>query len=79
MKLPGEAVLEFHLTPLAGDKVELSQNSRFLPRGLGGLAYWYILAPFHHWIFRGMVKAMAAAVGKPILKGPEPDGGRHRG
>jgi uncharacterized protein YbjT (DUF2867 family) len=72
MKLPGEAVLEFHLTPLAGDKVELSQTSRFLPRGLGGLAYWYILVPFHHWIFRGMLKAMAAAVGKPILQGPEP-------
>jgi uncharacterized protein YbjT (DUF2867 family) len=72
MKLPGEAVLEFHLIPLAGDKVELSQNSRFLPRGLGGMAYWYILVPFHHWIFRGMLKAMAAAVGKPILKGPEP-------
>jgi uncharacterized protein YbjT (DUF2867 family) len=78
MKLPGEAVLEFHLTPLAGDKVELSQTSRFLPRGLGGLAYWYILVPFHHWIFRGMLKAMAAAVGKPILQGPEPDKGRHR-
>ena len=72
MKLPGEAVLEFHLTPLAGGKVELSQNSRFLPRGLGGLAYWYILVPFHRWIFRGMLKAIAAAVGKPTLKGPDP-------
>jgi uncharacterized protein YbjT (DUF2867 family) len=78
MKLPGEAVLEFHLNPLPGDMVELSQNSRFLPRGLGGLAYWYILAPFHHWIFRGMLKAMAAAVGKPILQGPEPEKGRPR-
>jgi hypothetical protein len=78
MKLPGEAVLEFHITTLTRDKVELSQNSRFLPRGLGGMAYWYILVPFHHWIFRGMLKAMAVAVSKPILQGPEPEKGRHR-
>jgi hypothetical protein len=39
------------------------------------MAYWYSLVPFHQWIFRGMLKAMAAAVGKPILKGPDLMGG----
>ena len=38
MKLPGEAVLEFHLTPQEDGKVELKQIARFLPRGLAGLA-----------------------------------------
>lgn len=72
MKLPGEAILEFHLTSLEDGKMELRQTARFLPRGLGGLAYWYSLVPFHRWIYRGMLTAMAAAVGKPIVKGPEP-------
>jgi hypothetical protein len=72
MKLPGEAVLEFHLTPLEYGKVELKQTARFLPRGLAGIAYWYILVPFHHWIYRGMLEAIAAAVGKPTVKGAEP-------
>jgi hypothetical protein len=31
MKLPGEAVLEFHLTPLQDGKMELKQTARFLP------------------------------------------------
>ena len=72
MKLPGEALLEFHLTPLGDGRVELKQTARFLPRGLGGLAYWYSLVPFHRFIYRGMLKSVAAAVGKPVLKGPEP-------
>ncbi len=72
MKLPGEAVLEFHLATLGQGRVELRQTARFLPRGLGGLVYWYSLAPFHHWLYRGMLKAVAAAIGKPILQGPEP-------
>jgi uncharacterized protein YbjT (DUF2867 family) len=71
MKMPGEAVLEFNLAPQGDDKVELRQTARFLPRGLAGLVYWYSLAPFHHWLYRGMLKAVAAAVGKPIVKGPE--------
>ena len=31
----------------------------FVPRGLPGLAYWYALYPFHAWIFRGMITAIA--------------------
>jgi hypothetical protein len=72
MKLPGEAVLEFHLTPQGDDKVELKQTARFLPRGLAGIVYWYSLVPFHQWVYRGMLAAIAAAVGKPVVKGPEP-------
>ena len=72
MKLPGEAVLEFHLTPQGDGKVELKQTARFLPRGLGGMVYWYSLVPFHRWLYRGMLEAIAKAVGKPIVKGPEP-------
>jgi uncharacterized protein YbjT (DUF2867 family) len=71
MKLPGEAILEFSLAATPDGKTELRQVARFLPRGLGGILYWYALEPFHHWVYRGMLKAIARAVGKPLVAGPE--------
>jgi uncharacterized protein YbjT (DUF2867 family) len=78
MKLPGEAILDFSLTGTANGKTELRQVARFLPRGLGGMLYWYALEPFHHWVYRGMLKAIAQAVGKPIVTGPERLAGQKR-
>ena len=37
------------------------------PRGLGGILYWYALIPLHHWIYRGMLRAVARAGGKTHL------------
>jgi hypothetical protein len=71
MKLPGEAILEFKITPKREGETDLQQLSRFLPRGFLGLLYWYSLYPAHQWLFRGMLRAIARAVGKPVLKGPE--------
>jgi uncharacterized protein YbjT (DUF2867 family) len=71
MKVPGEAILDFTLTPLGGGITELRQLSRFLPRGLTGLAYWYSLSPFHEQIFGGMLKTIAEAIKKPVVQGPE--------
>ncbi len=71
MKLPGEATLEFRLAPETGGETELAMVARFLPRGLGGLAYWYLLEPFHRRIYQGMLRAIAAAAGKSIIVGPE--------
>jgi len=71
MKLPGEAVLEFSLSPAGPGQTELRQIARFLPRGLAGLIYWYALAPFHHWIYAGMLRAIAKAAGKTVVSGPE--------
>ena len=71
MKTPGEALLEFQITPLGDDRAELQMLSRFLPRGLAGILYWYGLYPFHEWIFYGMLKSMARSVGKPVLVGPQ--------
>ena len=63
MKLPGEATLEFRLSPEGHGETELTMLARFLPRGLGGLAYWYLLSPFHRRIYQGMLRAIAAAAG----------------
>ncbi len=71
MKTPGEALLEFQITPRQKGQVELQMLSRFLPRGLFGLLYWYALYPFHQWIFYGMLKAIAKSINKPIASEPE--------
>jgi hypothetical protein len=33
--------------------------------------YWYVLYPFHQYVFSGMLKGIAEAVKKPVLHGPE--------
>lgn len=71
MRLPGQAVLEFTISSLAGGGCELSQIARFLPHGRWGLAYWYSLAPFHHYLYVGMLRAMVKALGAKTLSGPQ--------
>lgn len=71
MRFPGEASLEFRLHPMKDGRTELQQLSRYVPRGLSGLLYWYILYPFHEWVFRGMLNGIAKAVEKPIVQGPD--------
>jgi hypothetical protein len=71
MKVPGEALLDLQLAPRADGRTELRMISRFLPRGLGGLAYWYALYPFHVWIFKGMLTAMGRRLGMPDTPRPE--------
>ncbi|HPR62680.1 MAG TPA: SDR family oxidoreductase [Thermoanaerobaculia bacterium] len=59
MKLPGSATLEFTLGPGEAGHVEITQRATFIPRGLGGLLYWYLIYPFHAVVFRGMIRAIA--------------------
>jgi uncharacterized protein YbjT (DUF2867 family) len=71
MKLPGEAVLFFKLLPRHDGRTELRQIARFLPRGLLGLAYWYLVTPFHRFVFDGMLRGIAKAAKTQISSGPE--------
>jgi uncharacterized protein YbjT (DUF2867 family) len=71
MKMPGEALLEIQITENKNGRTELQLLSRFLPKGLFGILYWYVLYPFHQWIFSGMLQGIAKAIQKPILDGPE--------
>jgi uncharacterized protein YbjT (DUF2867 family) len=70
MKLPGEAILDLQIHPLNGGRVELRLISRFLPRGLAGILYWYSLYPLHVMIFKGMLKAIARQTGEAITAVP---------
>jgi uncharacterized protein YbjT (DUF2867 family) len=71
MKLPGEATLEFRIHPLEDGRTELQQLSRYVPRGILGLIYWYALYPVHQWLFSGMLRGIAKAVGRPVVQGPD--------
>ena len=54
MKLPGEAWLEFKIIQ-KGKKQFLTQTATFRPSGLPGRIHWYLLLPFHFFIFDGMI------------------------
>lgn len=69
MKLPGEATLEFRLEKAEGN-IRLIQTAHFLPRGLAGLAYWWMVFPFHHFVFSGMLRGIGKACGGKIIRGP---------
>lgn len=53
MKLPGEAWLEFKIV-----NDELLQTATFRPLGLSGRLYWYLVLPFHGFIFKGMLNKL---------------------
>lgn len=50
MILPGEAWLEFKI-----EDDYLYQTATFRPHGLAGRLYWYAVAPFHWFVFNGMI------------------------
>ena len=74
MRVPGEAVLQFSLNP-RDSGCELIQIARFLPRGLPGLLYWSSMAPFHDYLFKGMLSTIARESGCRVVREPEPFSG----
>ncbi len=58
MKVPGRAWLQYDVEP-DGAGSRLRQTAFFEPKGLPGLAYWYLLYPAHAVIFRGMLRVLA--------------------
>ncbi|NNK84215.1 MAG: SDR family oxidoreductase [Desulfobacterales bacterium] len=71
MKTPGEALLEIGIERLGDKHCELTLLSRFLPKGLFGIAYWYILYPFHQYVFTHMLKGIVKAAGLKLLSSPK--------
>jgi len=58
MKVPGKAWLEFEAL-CENEGTRLFQRAWFEPRGLAGVAYWYLLYPIHRVIFSQMAHAVA--------------------
>ena len=59
MKVPGQAWLQYEVWEDRDGLTWLEQTAAFVPKGLTGLAYWYVLYPIHAWIFSGLAKAIA--------------------
>ena len=58
MKVPGLAWLQYEVVPESTGS-RLVQTAFFEPKGLPGIAYWYLLYPVHGLIFRGTVRVIA--------------------
>jgi uncharacterized protein YbjT (DUF2867 family) len=58
MKVPGEAWLELKLVKKK-DSFYLHQTATFMPKGLSGRLYWFLLLPVHLVMFKGMIKSIA--------------------
>lgn len=55
MKLPGEAWLEFKV-----ENNQLIQTATFRPKGIAGRLYWYLIYPFHGFVFTGMINKLTS-------------------
>ncbi len=55
MRLPGEAWLEFKI-----EDNTLYQTATFRPKGIAGRLYWYLVTPFHWFVFNGMINRLVA-------------------
>lgn len=54
MRLPGDAWLGWEIEPHASGSL-VTQTARFHPRGLAGRLYWLSVAPFHRFVFPGLL------------------------
>ncbi len=62
MKLPGEAWLEFRVMQ-KHNKLQLRQSATFRPKGVWGRVYWFLMLPFHYFIFNGMINNIVKVKG----------------
>jgi hypothetical protein len=69
MKVPGRAWLQYEVQSTDGGS-RLVQTAFFEPKGLPGLAYWYVLYPVHGLIFRGTVCVVAERAVRRADGGP---------
>lgn len=60
MKVPGEAWLEFRIVKRK-EGTYLYQTATFMPKGLSGRLYWFLLLPIHLVMFQGMIKALVSS------------------
>ncbi|MEO6086996.1 MAG: SDR family oxidoreductase [Umezawaea sp.] len=61
MKVPGLAWLELRVAPADGGGSTYRQRAVFVPKGLAGHVYWWLVWPFHGIVFGGMVRNIARA------------------
>ncbi len=53
MIVPGKAWLEFRI-----ENGQLIQSAYFIPKGVWGRLYWYMLVPLHSFVFKDMIRSV---------------------
>ncbi len=61
MRLPGHAWLSWEINEDDSGRRVLTQVAEYRPRGLLGRLYWFAVAPFHRFVFPGMLKGLVAS------------------
>ncbi len=71
MKVPGLAWLQFEVVAQPSRRNLVVQTAYFEPKGLPGLAYWYLLYPIHGWMFSHLIQKVVnrAEAGDPGPRG----------
>lgn len=74
MRLPGEATLTFDIVPdsWALGASFVTQTARFKPKGLLGILYWHVVAPFHNIVFRGLLHGIRESAETLGVSAPAP-------
>jgi len=75
MKLPGEAWLEWHVSPPEDGRggAVLQQRARFHPRGIAGRLYWWALLIPHALIWSRLIERLARAAAEGATPAPSTD------
>jgi len=63
MRLPGQARLRWDITR-EGETTTITQTALFRPRGLLGRLYWWSVAPFHRFVFPGLLEGILRLAAK---------------
>ena len=58
LRAPGEGWMEWRVEAMPGNGSTLIQTAFFAPCGLPGFLYWFLLAPFHSFVFHGLILAI---------------------
>jgi uncharacterized protein YbjT (DUF2867 family) len=59
MRAPGAGVMEFVIDTINATQTNLQINAYWHPAGVWGLAYWYMVSPFHNLIFNSLPQEIA--------------------
>ena len=59
LKSPGEGWMEWNVKAQGPQSTMLVQKAFFAPKGVTGYLSWYLLYPFHAWLFGGHARGIA--------------------
>jgi len=69
MRMPGSGWLQYELEP-DEDGTLVRQTAIFDAKGVLGRAYWYLVLPFHHFVFEGTLKGIDREC-RALVSGPD--------